>query len=145
MSSLTMSFLWQRYEVRWRCSRGLHGYICDYWNTRVVNSTFSLVNVRHYDTSYEFGITVLTSHGRGTPYQLSQFVPPINGMPRDFYCQVTADNTVLTCHWTPPTDFDPDAAEFNVSSNQRNNANFFYDFARQVKNILSKKRETQLR
>lgn len=113
MSSLTMSFLWQRYEVRWRCSRSS----CGYWSTRVVNSTFSLVNVRHYDTSYEFGITVLTSHGRGTPYQLSQFVPPINGMPRDFYCQVTADNIVLTCHWTPPTDFDPDAAEFNVSSN----------------------------
>ena len=76
-----------------------------------------------------------------TPYQLSQFVPPINGMHRDFHCQVTPDNTVLTCHWTPPTDFNPVAAEFRVSSNLRNNVNFFYDFASQK--YFFKKKETQ--
>ena len=116
-----MSFLWQQYEVRWQCVRSGRGYSsCWYssWTTRVVNSTYAYVNVSRYGTAYEFEITIITSHGRGLPTKLSHFVQPLNGMPRDFSCKVAADSVVLTCYWSPPTDFNP--AGFNVSSNERN-------------------------
>ena len=116
-----MSFLWQRYEVRWQCVRSGLGYSScsySYWTTRVVNSTHTYVNVPYYGTAYEFEITLITSHGRGLPRKLSHFVPPLNGIPRDFSCKVAADNVVLMCNWSPPTDFNP--AGFNVSSNERN-------------------------
>ena len=114
--------------MRWRCmttgSSSCYYYYRHYWNTRVVNSTSFSVNVTYYGTAYEFEITVITSHGRGTPYKLTQYVPPLNGVPRDFSCQVTANSTVLTCHWSPPTDFNP--AGFYVSSNLRNSASMFW-------------------
>ena len=116
-----LSFLWQQYEVRWQCVRSGGSYSsCWYssWTTRVVNSTYTYVNVSRYGTAYEFEITIITSHGRGLPRKLSHFVQPLNGMPRDFSCKVAADSVVLTCYWSPPTDFNP--AGFNVSSNERN-------------------------
>ena len=114
-----MSFLWQQYEVRWQCVRsGSSSCWYSSWTTRVINSTYTYVNVSHYGTAYEFEITVITSHGRGLPRKLSHFVPPLNGKPREFSCKVVANSVVLTCHWSPPTDFNP--AGFNVSSNERN-------------------------
>ena len=114
-----MSFLWQQYEVRWQCVRsGSSSCWYSSWTTRVVNSTYTYVNVSYYGTAYEFEITIITSHGRGLPRKLSYFVPPLNGIPRDFSCKVAADNVVLMCNWSPPTDFNP--AGFNVSSNERN-------------------------
>ena len=114
-----MSFLWQQYEVRWQCVRsGSSSCWYSSWTTRVVNSTYTYVNVSRYGTAYEFEITIITSHGRGLPRKLSYFVPPLNGMPRYFSCKVAANSVVLTCHWSPPTDFNP--AGFNVSSNERN-------------------------
>ena len=99
---------------------GLGYSSCGYssWTTRVVNSTYTYVNVSYYGTAYDFEITIITSHGRGLPRKLSQFVPPLKGVPRDFSCKVAADNVVLTCYWSPPTDFNP--AGFYVSSNERN-------------------------
>ena len=111
--------------MRWRCITGSSGcyhyhyyYYDHYWNTRVVNSTSFSLNVTSYGTAYEFEITVITSHGRGSPSKLTKYVPPLNGIPRDFSCQVTVDSSVITCHWSPPTDFNP--AGFYVSSNMRN-------------------------
>ena len=114
--------------MRWRCIRGSSGcyyyYYGYYWNTHVVNSTSFSVNVTSYGTAYEFEITVITSHGRGSPSKLTKYVPPLNGIPRDFSCQVAVDNSVITCHWSPPTDFNP--AGFYVSSNMRNAALMFW-------------------
>ena len=92
-------------------------YYSRYWTTYVVNSTSFNVNVTYYGTAYVFEITVITSRGKGSPYKLTKYVPPLNGIPTDFSCQVTAvsDVAVFTCHWSPPTDFNP--AGFYVSSN----------------------------
>ena len=122
-------FFGQQYEVRWRCIRGAGSCysFSDYWSTRIVNSTSSYIDVTYYGTAYEFEITVITSHGRGSPYKLAMYVPPLNGMPRDFSCQVKAYSAVLTCHWSPPTDFNP--AGFYVSSSLRNDV-LRYDLAR---------------
>ena len=61
-----------------------------------------------------FEVIVITSRGRGLPYQASTYIPPF-GMPRNFACEVTADNIHLTCHWSTPTDVDP--TDFQVSCN----------------------------
>lgn len=66
-----------------------------------------------YDTAYSFQVTVITSRGRGAPYLVSVYIPPLNGVPRNFACDVARDWRLLLCHWLPPTDVNP--LDLNVS------------------------------
>ena len=103
--------------MKWHCIRGT-GY-CFWspysgWTKRIVNTTFLTTDpLGIYDKSYLFEITVMTSRGRGSPYQLSTYIPPLYGVPEDFRCYLAMDNTHLFCHWSPPNDVSPFG--FNVS------------------------------
>ena len=96
--------------MRWHCIRGTGScYWRPYysWSKRTVNTTSVTLNMPSYNYVYLFEITVITSHGRGTPYQVTAYIPPLNGMPRNFACEFAKDNTHLMCHWSPPTDVNP--------------------------------------
>ena len=112
-------FVWQEYEVKWHCVKGAGSYcpggIYSYgWTTRTVNTTSLTVAMTRYNVTYSFKITVITSRGRGLPYQLDAFVPPLNGRPSNFLCAATLDNNQFVCNWTSPTDFNETG--FYVSS-----------------------------
>ena len=111
------NIIWQQYEVRWHCIQG-RGYC--YWNEYygwqelTVNTTTATVNLTRYDMAYVFEVQVLTTQGRGKPSQLYYAVPAFSGMPTQFNCKVTPSNSLIVCHWVPPTDFNPSG--FYVSS-----------------------------
>ena len=119
-------FVWQEYEVSWHCISGGSSYCNSYrWTTVTVNTRSFTANVTKYGTAYVFEITVLTSRGRGSPYQVSAYIPPFNGIPGNFACDITKDSHPrLECHWSPPTDFNPDG--FNVSRKSKHGLNFAF-------------------
>lgn len=71
-----------------------------------------------YNKAYLFEITVTTPHGKGLPYQVTTYIPPLNGMPRNFACNIAKESAQLICHWEPPTDVNP--VGFNVSRKPKN-------------------------
>ncbi|XP_068762096.1 uncharacterized protein [Montipora capricornis] len=101
------------FEVSWHCVRGGDAY-CWYnmpssgWPKRVVSSHFLTVNLTRYDTAYEFNIVVITSRGRGKPYQVVTYIPPLDGIPGNFHCNISNSSmqTYLACHWSKPLDVD---------------------------------------
>ena len=111
-------FVWQEYEVSWPCIRGGCFYFPPYsWTTVTVNTCtrYLTAGVTEHGVAYVFEITVLTSRGRGVPYQVSAYIPPLNGIPGNFTCNMTTDSHArLECHWSPPIDFNPDG--FPVST-----------------------------
>ncbi|KAJ7384240.1 Sortilin- receptor [Desmophyllum pertusum] len=113
---LTVNLYWARiydrnvqYEVRWHCIRG-HGYCYWYdgypWSMTTVNTTSVALNMTHYGVAYLYEVRVVTSQGRGEPYQVYVYVPQFNGMPKRFTCTAASSHS-LVCHWLPPTDFNP--------------------------------------
>ena len=112
-----LDFIWQQYEVRWHCIRGRGScYWNQYyrWSKLTVNTTHVTVNMTRYNVAYVFEVRVLTSHGRGKASQLYYAVPEFSGMPTQFICKVTSSNAEFVCHWTPPTDVNPNG--FYVSN-----------------------------
>ena len=105
--------------MRWHCVRGTgscYWYSYYGWTTRTANTTHLTTDVSAYNKLYLFEITVVTSRGRGLAYQLSVYIPPLDGTPKSFFCDAPKDsNTALECHWQPPTDVNPSG--FYVSSN----------------------------
>ena len=103
--------MWQEYEVGWHCRKGGHSRCYWYpyygWTTRTVSTTSLTVNMTGYDMPYDYRIIVVTSHGRGIPYQSSFYVDALNGIPGNFTCDITKENTRLLCHWSVPTDVNP--------------------------------------
>ena len=77
------------------------------WTTRTVNTRYLAVNMTRYDMAYTYRIVVVTSHGRGVPYQSSFYVDALSGIPGNFACDITKENTRLMCHWSVPTDVNP--------------------------------------
>jgi len=112
-------FVWQEYQVSWHCISGGSSYCSSYrWTTVTVNTRSLTANVTKYGTAYVFEIAVLTSRGRGVPHQVSVYIPPFNGMPGNFTCNMPTDSSArLECHWSPPTDFNPDG--FYVSTKSK--------------------------
>lgn len=101
-------FVWQEYEVGWHCGNGGHRSCGWYsWTTRTVNTRYLAVNMTRYDMPYTYRIIVVTSHGRGKPYQSSFYVDALSGIPGNFACGITKENTRLLCHWSVPTDVNP--------------------------------------
>ena len=103
--------------MSWHCITGGHHYCYWYYNygwpyVRTVSTRFVTVNMTRYDMAYAFRIIVVTSHGRGLPYQSSFYVDPLNGIPGNFSCD-TKENTRIWCHWSVPTDVNP--MTFSVS------------------------------
>ena len=113
-----MCFVWQEYEVSWHCIRCGSFYFPPYsWTTVTVNTRYLTASVTEYGTAYVFEITVLTSRGRGVPHQVSVYIPPFNGMPGDFTCNMKTNSRArLDCHWSPPTDFNPDGFQVSTKS-----------------------------
>ena len=111
-------FVWQEYEVGWHCMSGGSSYCYWHpgygWRTTTVSAHFVTVNMTHYDMAYALQIVVVTSNGRGSPYPLSSYIPALNGIPGNFTCDITKENTRLMCHWSAPTDVNPDG--FYVST-----------------------------
>ncbi len=109
--------IWQQFEVRWHCIRGRgRCYWSQWqgWQMQTVNTTSVTLNMTNYDTAYLFEVRVVTPQGRGRPTQYYLTIDALNGIPGNFTCMVISSNTLLVCHWSPPTDVNPDG--FNVSS-----------------------------
>ncbi|KAJ7384231.1 hypothetical protein OS493_022861 [Desmophyllum pertusum] len=113
---LTVNLYWARiydrnvqYEVKWHCIRS-RGYCYWYegysWSMKTVNTTSVALNMTRYGVAYLYEVRVVTSQGRGEPYQVVVYVPKFNGIPKRFTC-IAASSHSLVCHWLPPTDFDP--------------------------------------
>lgn len=126
--SIDIAFVWQEYEVRWHCIPGTGSTRCNWFptcvwssnpddltSTRIVNTTSFTEEMTKYDTVFVFEITIITPRGRSPPYQVYAYIAPLNGMPRNFSCDITMNNTLLMCQWSPPTDFN--ATGFTVSNN----------------------------
>lgn len=117
---LSFYFVRQQYEVRWHCIRG-RGY-CYWsqwygWQSQTVNTTSATLNMTRLGVAYVFEIRVITAQGRGQPYQLYIVTPDFSGALSNFTCEIvrTPERTVLLCHWSHPTGFNPSA--FYVSNN----------------------------
>ena len=89
------------------------------WNTERVGSSNSLtVNATYYNTAYLFNIVVITSQGRSAPVSVTKYIPPLNGKPGNFFCNVLTGSKqgYLECQWTKPLDVNPAGYAVSVVS-----------------------------